>query len=153
MTKLHDRLNSNLADWNLTYVKLHHYHWYVKGPHFLALHVKFEELYDFAALSLDEVAERLLAIGGKPASTMKEYLKLTTLSEAGNETNDIDMVKAIVDDFIKLVNELSQTRELAEESGDAPTADLLVKQIEELQKQTWMLSATAGIDVPTKVKV
>ncbi|MFC3799777.1 MULTISPECIES: Dps family protein [unclassified Cohnella] len=152
MPKIQNNLNQNLADWSVIYFKLHHFHWYVKGPHFQTLHVKFEELYDFAALSLDEVAERILSIGGKPASTMKEYLSLTKVKEGGSETKDVDMVKAVIDDFILLTNGLNETLELADEAGDAPTADLLTKQVEALQKHIWMLSATAGIEVPTKVK-
>jgi len=80
--KLADSLNVQLANWSVLYVKLHHFHWYVTGPHFSVLHAKFEELYDLAAESLDDLAERILTIGGKPASTMKEYLSLATIREA-----------------------------------------------------------------------
>ncbi|CAI6081938.1 Dps family protein [Cohnella sp. JJ-181] len=152
MPKIQNSLNQNLADWSVIYFKLHHFHWYVKGPHFQTLHEKFEELYNFAALSLDEVAERILAIGGKPLSTMKDYLSQSNIKEGGDETKDVDMVKAVIDDFILLTNRLNETQEMAEEAGDAATADLLTQQIGTLQKHIWMLSATAGINVPTKVK-
>ena len=93
--KIIDKLNVHLADWNVLYTKLHHYHWYVTGPHFLALHAKFEELYEFAATSLDEAAERILAIGGEPISSLKQYMEQATLKEAGKESSDEDMLKAV----------------------------------------------------------
>jgi starvation-inducible DNA-binding protein len=67
-------LNKQIANWSVLYTKLHNYHWYVKGGQFFTLHVKFEEFYNEAGLHVDELAERLLAIGGKPAATLKEYL-------------------------------------------------------------------------------
>lgn len=79
-------LNRQVANFNVLYVKLHHYHWYVKGPHFFELHEKFEQLYDELTQHMDDVAERLLTIGGKPLSTMRDFLQETTLKEAaGNE--------------------------------------------------------------------
>lgn len=143
MANMTDKLNEHLADWNILYTKLHHYHWYVTGPHFLALHAKFEELYDFAAESLDAVAERILAIGGKPISTLKQYLAQTTLTEAGNESTDTEMLQAIIGDFRKLADGLKQTAKLADDSGDTVTSDFLNGHVQELQKQIWMLTATA----------
>lgn len=144
-------LNEHLADWNVLYTKLHHYHWYVTGPHFLALHAKFEELYDFAAETLDEVAERILAIGGEPISTLKQYLDHTMLTEAtGRETEDTEMLEAIIGDFRKLSASLKGSAKLADDSGDAVTSDMLNGHNEKLQKQIWMLTATAK-GLPVKV--
>jgi starvation-inducible DNA-binding protein len=141
--KIVDKLNIHLADWNVLYTKLHHYHWYVTGPHFLALHAKFEELYEFAATSLDEVAERILALGGKPISSLRQYLGQTLLTEAGKESTDTEMLEAVISDFRKLADSLKETANLADESGDKVTSDFLGGHIEELQKQIWMLTATA----------
>ncbi|MBB6638096.1 Dps family protein [Cohnella thailandensis] len=143
MSKVTDRLNIHLADWNLLYTKLHHYHWYVTGPNFLALHAKFEELYDYAGTSLDEVAERILALGGKPISTLKQYLDQTMLTEAGKEKTAEDMLESVIKDFRTVVDSLKETGEMADEAGDSVTTDMLNGHIEELQKQIWMLTATA----------
>jgi len=143
MSKVTDRLNIHLADWNLLYTKLHHYHWYVTGPNFLALHTKFEELYDYAGTSLDEVAERILALGGKPISTLKQYLDQTMLTEAGKEKTAEDMLESVIKDFRTVVDSLKETGEMADEAGDSVTTDMLNGHIEELQKQIWMLTATA----------
>ena len=76
--KLINFLNQELSNFNVMYVKLHRYHWYVQGHHFYGLHALFEKLYDEMAEDLDEIAERILAIGGKPLATMQKYLSETT---------------------------------------------------------------------------
>lgn len=113
--KLHDVLNRQIANWNVLYVKLHHYHWFVKGEQFFTLHAKFEELYNEAAAYIDDLAERLLTIGGKPAATLKQYLELATIREAtGSETAE-QMVKTLAEDFSSVVRELKQGVEIAGE--------------------------------------
>src|SRR5690606_29508236 len=105
---LQKALNVQVANWSVLYTKLHNYHWYVKGPSFFTLHEKFEELYNEAAEVVDEVAERLLAIGGKPVASLKEYLEVATLEEAGNESTANEMVAALVADYKKIKDELVQ---------------------------------------------
>jgi len=96
---LEKQMNLLIANWTTMYTKLHNFHWYVKGHNFFTLHVKFEELYDEAAGYIDDIAERLISIGGKPVATLRESLELATIKEAaGNETPD-QMVAAIVADF------------------------------------------------------
>lgn len=145
MKKLHDALNVQLSNWVVVYVKLHHFHWYVTGPHFPVLHAKFEELYNFSALKFDEVAERILTIGGQPVSTMKEMLELATIKEVNKQQTENDMLAAVIKDFEALVAGLKEVVKLSEEEAeDDATADLLIGQIEELQKHIWMLKATLG---------
>ena len=67
-------LNQQVANWTVAYTKLHNFHWYVKGPNFFSLHTKFEELYDEASQYVDDLAERILAIGGNPIGTLTESL-------------------------------------------------------------------------------
>lgn len=144
MSNLHDAMNVQLSNWAVLYVKLHHFHWYVKGPHFPTLHAKFEELYDMAAEKVDELAERILTIGGRPLSTMKEYLERATLQEANKGGTEDHLLQQAVQDLQSLVAGLQQAAKLADEAGDDATTDLFVGQIGELQKQIWLLSATLG---------
>lgn len=145
MNKLHEAMNVQLSNWAVLYVKLHHRHWYVTGPHFPVLHAKFEELYDLSAEKLDELAERVLTIGGQPASTMKEYLALATLKEADKGGTETDMLARTVEDLKVLELGLQETARLAEdEFEDKATSDLLVGQVVEIQKQIWLLKATLG---------
>ncbi|WP_054956245.1 Dps family protein [Paenibacillus dakarensis] len=142
--KLHAVLNEQLANWSLLGVKLHHNHWFVQGPHFFTLHEKFEELYNMAAGYVDEIAERLLAIGGKPAATMAEYLKLAAIQEAAGESSAEQMVETLITDFKTIVEGMKAGIEAADEQGDNPTADMLIGMRTEVEKLNWMLSAYLG---------
>ncbi|ASA26034.1 Dps family protein [Paenibacillus donghaensis] len=140
-TELHVALNRQTANWSLLYVKLHHYHWYVKGSHFFTLHEKFEEFYNEAAGYVDELAERLLAIGGQPASTLKQYLELSALQEAKSGQDAKEMVAELVSDYSAVATELQSAIAVAEELGDQPTADLLIGIRSNVEKHAWMLNA------------
>ncbi|WP_150265366.1 Dps family protein [Paenibacillus tepidiphilus] len=144
LTELYAALNRQTANWTLLGVKLHHYHWYVNGPQFFTLHEKFEELYNEAAGFVDELAERLLAIGGKPASTMTQYLALSDLKEAAGGESAKEMVAQLVQDFTLIVEELKAGIEAAEDLGDHPTADLFIGIRSSVEKTTWMLNAYLG---------
>lgn len=142
--KLIDIVNKQIANWNVLYVKLHNYHWYVKGPQFFTLHTKFEELYNEAALHIDELAERLLALGGKPLATMKEYLAVASVHEAkGNETAE-EMVAEIVCDFETMIHELKDGMDYAGEINDETTGDMLLGIHQSLEKHVWMLKSFLG---------
>ncbi|RSD27850.1 Dps family protein [Mesobacillus subterraneus] len=137
-------VNQQVANWTVLYTKLHNYHWYVKGRHFFTLHTKFEELYNEAATIIDEFAERILALEGKPVATLKECLELSSINEAeGNEKED-DMVKQLHDDFATIVDELQEGIELAEKEEDAATADMLTEVKMSLRKHMWMFKAYLG---------
>ncbi|HEY8391074.1 MAG TPA: DNA starvation/stationary phase protection protein [Clostridia bacterium] len=139
MENIKSILNKEVANFAVLYTKLHNYHWYVKGKLFYTLHSKLEELYDAVTGFYDDVAERLLMIGGRPAATLKEYLALATIQEAsGNETTE-DMIKTVLKDFEKVIGELAEGIKAANEAGDDVTADLLVGISKDLQKQAWML--------------
>ncbi|MCR8641212.1 DNA starvation/stationary phase protection protein [Paenibacillus sp. N1-5-1-14] len=137
-------LNTQIANWQVLYTKLHNYHWYVKGNQFFTLHEKFEELYNEAGTHVDELAERLLAIGGRPAATLAEYLKLSTIQEAGYELNANQMVASVVQDFKTIIGELSEGMEIAQEAGDDGTSDMLLEIKGGLDKHVWMLNAFLG---------
>lgn len=139
-----DVLNKQVADWGILYVKLHNFHWYVKGSDFFTLHTKFEELYTEAAAHFDELAERILAIKGHPVATMKEYLELSTIAESTYEEDSRAMVAAIVDDFEKMLEDLTKGMMIAQEAGDEMTSDLLLGIHTELEKHVWMLKAFLG---------
>ncbi|NQX48465.1 DNA starvation/stationary phase protection protein [Paenibacillus tritici] len=143
-SSLEQVLNRQVANLNVLYVKVHNYHWYVKGEQFFALHVKFEELYDDITLKMDEVAERLLSIKGSPAATMKEYLEIATIQEATGKEDARGMVQALIEDFATVAEELTEGIELAEENSDQPTADLFIKIRADLEKNQWMLRSFLG---------
>lgn len=144
MEKIHEALNRQIANWSILYVKLHNYHWYVTGQQFFTLHAKFQELYEEAALHIDEIAERLLAVQGKPAARMSDYLKLSGVKEATGSENAVQMVETVAGDFTTLVGELKEAISLAQEAGDETTADMLLAIHTSLEKHIWMLRAFVG---------
>lgn len=137
-------LNKQIANWGLLYVKLHNFHWYVKGNQFFTLHVKFEELYNEAALHVDELAERLLSIGGQPAATMKSFMELSSLKEASGTETATKMVEAVIEDFTILTQELKAGMQACEEVQDETTSDMLLAIQTSLEKHRWMLQSFLG---------
>ena len=137
-------LNEQLSDWNLLFVKLHNYHWNVKGSDFFTLHEKFEVLYNEAAIHIDEVAERILALGAVPAGSFKEYLELSTLEEATGKENSREMVEQIVADFKVVVASAKNGIDVASEADDDTTVDLLTQIHVALEKHVWLFTAFLG---------
>jgi starvation-inducible DNA-binding protein len=142
--QLTDIVNRQIANWSVLYIKLHNYHWYVKGEQFFTLHAKFEELYNEAALYIDDLAERLLALGGQPVATMKECLEMSSVKEAGGQEESRDMVAVLVEDFTLLTNELKGGMEAANQAGDETTGDMLLAIHKNLEKHLWMLNSFLG---------
>ena len=137
-------LNEQVSDWNLLFVKLHNYHWNVKGSDFFTLHEKFEVLYNEAAGYIDEIAERVLALGAVPAGSFKEYLELTNLEEATGKENSREMVEQIVADFKAIVASAKNGIDVASEAGDETTVDLLTQIHVALEKHVWLFTAFLG---------
>ncbi|MEI5905758.1 Dps family protein [Bacillus spongiae] len=142
--KLKQCLNNQIANWTVLYTKLHNYHWYVKGDQFFTLHEKFEEFYNEAGTYIDDLAERLLSIGGEPVATLSECLKNSSIQEARNNEGAAEMVKSLVGDFTLIIEELKKGMKLAEEAGDESTGDMLLAIHASLEKQNWMLKAFLG---------
>jgi starvation-inducible DNA-binding protein len=141
MNSIQDVLNKQVANWTVLYVKLHNYHWYVKGPHFFTLHEKFEELYNEAATNIDALAERLLVLKGKPVATMKEYMDIATVQEAQSGESAEEMVQNVINDFELLISEIKEAMSITESEGDEVTHDMLLSVRESLAKHNWMLRA------------
>jgi starvation-inducible DNA-binding protein len=137
-------VNKQVANWSVLYMKLHNFHWYVKGPQFFTLHDKFEELYNEAGLHIDELAERLLAIEGKPVATLREILEISSLQEANGGENATQMVETIVADFNTITGELKEGMEIADSVGDETTGDALLAIHQSLEKHVWMLTSFLG---------
>ncbi|MCH1625422.1 Dps family protein [Ferdinandcohnia quinoae] len=143
-TQLTEIVNKQIANWSVLYIKLHNYHWFVKGQQFFTLHVKFEEFYNEAALHIDELAERLLALGGKPVARMQEILEVSSIREANGDESAEQMVETISNDFSILTGELKEGMKVAGEVDDETTADMLLSIHQGLEKHIWMLKSFLG---------
>lgn len=142
---LQNVLNKQVSNLSVLFTKLHHYHWYVKGPQFFQLHEKFEELYDEMNELYDAFAERLLMIGGSPVSTQKGNLELTSLKEETNHKMDqMSMVKAVLADIKQLSEEFKVALDVAGSENDEVTVDMFVGALTSFEKHIWMLSAVVA---------
>lgn len=137
-------LNKQVSTWSVMYAKLHNYHWYVKGNQFFTLHAKFEELYNEATIHMDEIAERVLTLGGEPTATLGEHLEASVVSEAKGTENSTEMVQALVDDFDKIMKSLKKGMDLASKESDHMTEDMLNAIYQSIEKHQWMLNAFLG---------
>ncbi|MBA9085071.1 starvation-inducible DNA-binding protein [Fontibacillus solani] len=143
-TSLEQVLNEQVANLNVLYVKLHNYHWYVKGSNFYSLHSKFEELYNEVTAQMDAVAERLLTIKGSPSATIKEYLEIATIQEATGNEDASTMVQNLIEDFATLSESFQEGLDLADKAEDDVTADLLTGFKSDIEKHMWMLRSYLG---------
>ncbi len=141
MANVSDALNVVLADAIVFYQKLHQYHWVVAGRQFFSLHAKFEELYDHWAGVVDDVAERVLTIGGKPVPTLAAALKQATLAEDATEPGSEDMVRTVLADMQAQHANMQKAIAAAEAADDRGTANLLDGFCDEIEKTCWMLKA------------
>jgi starvation-inducible DNA-binding protein len=137
-------LNGLLADGIVFYQKLRNYHWYVKGPKFFVLHAKFEELYDRWAEWVDELAERLLAMGGNPIPTLKDALAATSITEETGSPEADAMMKNILADLEQFSDKMTNLISAAEDADDRPTANLLDEINDQIRTDCWMLRAYLG---------
>jgi starvation-inducible DNA-binding protein len=145
-TELIKEMNVQVSTWSVMYTKLHNYHWYVKGHQFFTLHAKFEELYDEATAHMDEIAERILTLGGDPVATLKEHLEQSVVKEAAGDEKADKMVATIVDDFSAIMESLKKGMDEAAKIGDDMTEDLLNATYQSIEKHQWMLNAFLGED-------
>ncbi|MDT4052163.1 Dps family protein, partial [Staphylococcus arlettae] len=119
-------LNKQVANWTVAFTKLHNFHWYVKGPNFFSLHTKFEELYDEASQYVDDLAERILAVGGNPVGTLKESLEMSIIDEAGKGYTAEQMVSELSKDFTNVSKQLEEAIEVASDAEDDVTEDMFI---------------------------
>lgn len=135
-------LNQYLADLNVLYTKMHNFHWNVEGKSFFTLHVKLEEIYDALANEIDEVAERIIMIGGRPAASLKEYLAMATIKEVSSEGRDGDkIIHFVIEDFEAMLNLTLDIRQKADGNGDIVTVNMMDNAIANYQKNLWMMKA------------
>lgn len=140
-----DMLNEYLANYHIHYQKLRGVHWNVKGQNFFTLHIKFEELYTNAQLTIDEIAERILTLGKPPHSRFSDYIKESTIKEVNTiGMDDMKMVDQVLDDMAKLIEIERNIMEATEKAGDDGTNDMVNKFMQFKEKTTWMLRSFAG---------
>jgi len=137
--KIADGLSHLLADTYTLYLKTHNYHWNVTGPMFQTLHLMFEQHYNELALAVDEIAERMRALGVYAPGTYKAYASLSSIPEEDTVPAAEDMIRNLVAAHETVVRTARSVFAAAEAASDEPTADLLTQRMQVSEKTAWML--------------
>lgn len=132
-------LEKLLADSYTLYLKTHSYHWNVTGPMFSTLHVMFEAQYGELAMAVDELAERLRALGSFAPGSYSQFIERASVKEDTGVPKAVDMIKNLVADHEEVARSAKAVIEAAGKDGDDATGDLGVRRIEIHDKSAWML--------------
>ncbi|WP_461790921.1 Dps family protein [Pedobacter sp.] len=137
-----DMLNDYLANYHIHYQKLRGCHWNVKGQNFFTLHLKFEELYTNAQVTIDEIAERVLTLGKPPHSRFADYIKESAIKEVDTiGMADTAMVEAVLEDMTKLIELERDLLEATDKAGDDGSNDMVNRFMQFKEKTIWMLKS------------
>lgn len=132
-------LSQLLADSYLLYIKTHNFHWNVTGPMFTTLHTLFEQQYTELALAVDQIAERIRALGEPAPGSYKQFSKLGKLRESDKVPKAEAMLKQLMADQETVIATARKVFPDADRAKDQATADLLAQRIQVHEKNAWML--------------
>lgn len=142
--QLIDKLNDLLANYQVFYQNTRGFHWNIKGEKFFELHLKFEELYTNLQIKIDEIAERVLTLGGTPIHSFEGYLQIAKVKPVENESNGPACVEHILDAFATILVKEREILKLSAELDDEGTNALMSDYIREKEKLVWMYSSFLG---------
>jgi starvation-inducible DNA-binding protein len=134
------KLGEVLANYQVFYTNLRGLHWNIQGDKFFELHALYEEYYNEMAEKIDEVAERIVILGGVPENNFSSYLKIAEVKEISKVFDWQDGVTNVLETLQLFVEKLRELHALAIKSGDHGTVSLANHGIKLFEKKIWMLS-------------
>ena len=141
---LNDKLNTLLADWAVAHRKIQNLHWYVKGHAFFQVHAKLEEYYDQANEAVDEVAETILMNGGKPLSTMSEFLDASHIVERESDFISVpEAFETVKADYQTILADVMDVKTTAEEEGNVLVSNAMDEYVATISKKLWMIGQSS----------
>jgi starvation-inducible DNA-binding protein len=132
-------LSRVLADSYMLYLKTHNFHWNVTGPMFQTLHIMFMEQYTELWNALDNIAERIRALGHFAPGTYARFVELSSIKEEAGVPNAQEMIRQLVDGQEALIRTVREAFKIADEANDQPSAGMLSDRMEIHEKNAWML--------------
>ncbi|MEZ5326321.1 MAG: DNA starvation/stationary phase protection protein [Verrucomicrobiales bacterium] len=139
-----EALRQVVADSYALLGQTHLCHWNVRGPGFFALHTAFEQQYTELFVAIDEVAERVRALGSLAPGGLGNLAKMAGFNELEEDASAEDMVRHLADTNRKLVADLAKARDLAGAAEDPQSEDLMIARIQVHEKTIWMLDSFLG---------
>ena len=140
--KISQALSAYQADAFTLYLKTHNFHWNITGPMFNSLHVMFEGQYTEQWNALDEIAERMRALGYNAPGSYPEFIKLGSIKEEPGLADAADwreMVRQLVVGNEAVCRTARKALKTADDAGDDPTVDLMTQRLQTHEKYAWML--------------
>ena len=140
--RISEGLAAFLADSFTLYLKTHNFHWNVTGPMFNALHVMFEAQYTEQWGALDEIAERIRALGYNAPGSYAEFTRLSSIPEEPGMPDAADwreMVRQLVVGNEAVCRSARKVLDIADDADDDPTEDLMTQRLQVHEKTAWML--------------
>jgi starvation-inducible DNA-binding protein len=137
-----DKLANTLADEYQIRLNTQGLHWNVEGPLFYSVHKLTEDQYTELAESIDQIAERIRALGLPAPQTFAEFNQRSTVDDLPEKAELKDRIKRLVTDYELAARRAAETVKVAEQYGDIKTADLLTDRIGVYDDNAWMLRAT-----------
>ena len=145
LVKTKEVLNQAVADLYVAHVALHQVHWYMRGRGFLVWHPKMDEYMDALDGHLDEISERLITLGGKPYSTLTEFLQHSEIEEEEGEFRSVEeSLERVLDVYRYLITLFQKALDVTDEEGDDVTNGIFTDAKTETDKTIWMLAAELG---------
>src|SRR5688572_15829724 len=137
-------LTKVLADSFAVYLKTHGYHWNVRGPEFFSFHNLLEQQYRDIWAALDDIAERIRALGVLAPQSFSGFGNLTSIKDGDPEKEATAMLKELMQDHETLIATARKAFAAADEAGDEASADLMTQRLAAHEKFAWMLRSTLG---------
>lgn len=132
-------LSRLLADSYVLYTKTQNFHWNVSGPEFYSLHLLFEKQYQELAEAIDEIAERVRALGFYVEGSLSGFKRAATLKEEEEVLTARDMIQRLVQGHESVIRQARKLAKVAEEEKDPATVDMLGRRLNAHEKMAWML--------------
>ena len=132
-------LSRLLADSYTLYLKTHNFHWNVTGPMFTTLHTLFEQHYTELATAVDEIAERIRALGVAAPGSYRQFGELSSIPEETGVPGAEEMIRQLVQGQEAVVKTARSIFPVVESANDEPSADLLTQRMQIHEKNAWML--------------
>ena len=139
-----EKLNGLLANFQIYYQNLRGLHWNIKGKNFFELHVKFEEFYTDSQVKIDEIAERILTLQGRPLHTFEDYMNLASVPVGKDISNDVEGVELVVNSLSELLKIERLILGISDDAQDEGTNSMMSDFIAEQEKTIWMLNSWLG---------
>ncbi len=137
--KIAEGLSRLLGDTYSLYLKTHNFHWNVTGPMFQTLHLMFETQYTELAMAVDQIAERIRALGFPAPGTYSDFTRLSSIPETPGVPKATEMIRLLAEGQEAVVRTARSIFPSVEQVNDEPTADLLTQRMQIHEKNAWML--------------